>query len=346
MGRQNKPWYRRSKKCWYVTVNGKMVRLDPDKDESVRLFHELKAKKPVLKNDQLLVVVMDELLTWTKKYRRLGTYRFYIEHFQQFTDWLKETRQVGIECSQLTPAIFESYLETISDGRHSGAVQSIKRVYNWGLKRGRISMNPIMALEKPVAGKRMNLVPDSEYKKMLKNTDEAFRDLLTFCWQTGCRPQEAWRVRIEHIDRKHQRLILPLDETKRKKGDRVIYCNQTAWRIVVARMQSDGFIFINTHGTQWNKDNVSNRIDAIVKTTGKRYALYDVRHTWITKRVKQGMDIYMIAKLAGTSPEMIRRHYDQSDQDAEFMTSLVRDLERQDQELSSKVLETGKKKSG
>ena len=37
---------------------------------------------------------------------------------------------------ELTPDIFESYLEESSPGRRSGAVQMIKRVYNWANKRG------------------------------------------------------------------------------------------------------------------------------------------------------------------------------------------------------------------
>ncbi len=56
---------------------------------------------------------------------------------------------------------------------------------------------------------------------------------------------------------------------------------------------------------------------------GRRYALYDIRHTWITNRVKDGMDTHLIAKLAGTSVLMIEKYYDHSDQDAEFMLELV-----------------------
>jgi hypothetical protein len=67
----------------------------------------------------------------------------------------------------------------------------IKRVYNWANKRGRIQVNPIMALEKPPPGRRNNLVPEAAYKEMVELSGDHFGELLTFMWETGCRPQEA-----------------------------------------------------------------------------------------------------------------------------------------------------------
>ena len=72
-------------------------------------------------------------------------------------------------------------------------------------------------------------------------------------------------------------------------------------------------------------------MEQLKKTVGKRYALYDLRHTWITNRVKNGMDVHMIAKLAGTSIAMIERYYDHSDEDAEFMLNLVEQCKQRKQ---------------
>ena len=40
------------------------------------------------------------------------------------------------------------------------------------------------------------------------------------------------------------------------------------------------------------------------------YTLYSCRHTFITKRLMEGVDIYLIAKFVGSSVEMIEKHYD------------------------------------
>ncbi len=79
-------------------------------------------------------------------------------------------------------------------------------------------------------------------------------------------------------------------------------------------------------GTQWNKDNIGKRMETLRNTVGKRYALYDLRHTRITKMVKAGMDTHMIAKLVGTSVLMIEKYYDHSDEDAKFMLNAMMSL--------------------
>ncbi|KZM39229.1 hypothetical protein OA92_20225 [Marinomonas sp. SBI22] len=44
--------------------------------------------------------------------------------------------------------------------------------------------------------------------------------------------------------------------------------------------------------------------------TDRTYILYSYRHTFITEKLKQVVDIYLIAKYAGNSVEMIQNHYD------------------------------------
>ncbi len=322
MSRPPKPWFRKDRNEWYVTLSGKRVRLGPNKEEAFRKFHALQSKQVKLR-EECFVVVMNDLLEWTKKNRRAGTYRFYREHAQQFVDWLKDEKKVDIECDQLTPDLVERYVEQCSEGRRNGAVQLLKRVYNWGIKRGRITSNPIMAVEKPAQGRRKNFVNNAVFKKMLDHSDQLFSDLLTFCWNTGCRPQEAWKLKVEYVQRKYKRCVIPKCETKRNKRDRVIYCNPVAWAIVLKLSKNAEFLFVNRNGSSWNKDNVSSRMEVLAKKLNKRYAMYDIRHTWITNRIKEGMDVHMIAKLAGTSIAMIERFYDQSDQDANFMLSAV-----------------------
>ncbi|MBF4249409.1 hypothetical protein EA004_31290, partial [Vibrio anguillarum] len=42
----------------------------------------------------------------------------------------------------------------------------------------------------------------------------------------------------------------------------------------------------------------------------KNYVLYSCRHYFITKRLSQSVDIYLIAKYVGNSVEMIQKFYD------------------------------------
>ncbi len=279
MARPSKPWYWKQKKIWCATINGKRIRLSDDRDEAFRRFHAIKAEQVKLYEDCLLVV-MDELLDWTKKHRRKGTYRFYVEHAKQLSVWLEDNRLAAIECDQLSVDKFEAYLEDISSGRRAGAVQIIKRLYNWGMKRGRIHHNPIMALEKPVSGRRKNYIEKPVFTEMLKHSDKYLADLILFCWETGCRPQEAWRLRSSHVESRYKRCVLPIGETKRNKCDRKIYCNDIAWGIVARLKGNPRFLFTNSAGTQWNKNNIGTRMGTLGIHVGKRYALYDRALNW------------------------------------------------------------------
>ena len=318
MARQAKPWFWEQKQCWYVTINKKRTRLSKDKQAAFEKFYALKASEKQNANSAYLVTIMDQLLTWTQKNRSAGTYRFYHEHAQNFVDYLKANRLTAIECQDLTVALCEDYLEECSPGRRNGAVQTIKRVYNWALKRNLIAHNPIRALEKPAVGRRNNYITNTTFATMLNHAHADFCDLLQFCWETGCRPQEAWRLTASHVEKQFQRCRLPRELTKRKKSDRTIYCTDTAWAIVLRRTKS-GYIFKNTAGTGWNRDNVGCRMGYIAQFLDKRYAMYDIRHTWITNKVKTGLDVHLIAKLAGTSIAMIEKYYDHSVDDADFM---------------------------
>lgn len=57
-------------------------------------------------------------------------------------------------------------------------------------------------------------------------------------------------------------------------------------------------------------------IDKLLKDNliSKPYTLYSCRHYFITKRLSEDVDVYLLSKYVGNSPEMIRQHYDHAAQ--------------------------------
>jgi hypothetical protein len=45
VARPAKPWFWEARECWYVNIDGKRVRLSPDKEKALRRFHELMATR-------------------------------------------------------------------------------------------------------------------------------------------------------------------------------------------------------------------------------------------------------------------------------------------------------------
>jgi integrase len=84
----------------------------------------------------------------------------------------------------------------------------------------------------------------------------------------------------------------------------------------VVDMKSDEFVFAYPNGEEATELNrlfndlliaLNMRTDAITK---ENKTLYCLRHSYATNRLLEGMDIYMLAKNMGNSPEMIKTHYD------------------------------------
>ena len=75
MARSPKPWYRRERKAWFVTIDGKRRNLGPDRKAAFKRFHELMAR-PARRvvSTQSVAGIFDTFLEWTLKHRASRTY--------------------------------------------------------------------------------------------------------------------------------------------------------------------------------------------------------------------------------------------------------------------------------
>ncbi len=74
MARSPKPWYRRERKAWFVTIDGKRHNLGPDRKAAFKRFHERMAR-PTKRapSTQSVAGIFDAFLEWTLKHRAART---------------------------------------------------------------------------------------------------------------------------------------------------------------------------------------------------------------------------------------------------------------------------------
>jgi len=76
-----KPFYKKSRACWYVEIDRKQIKLGPDQAEAFRLYHELMAAPRVQLQQPLTsasaVAIIDLYLDWVHKHRAPDTYEWY-----------------------------------------------------------------------------------------------------------------------------------------------------------------------------------------------------------------------------------------------------------------------------
>jgi integrase len=195
MSRTSKPWWRKDRQAWFVTINGQRHNLGPDREQAFQQFHRLMAQAPVTPAPTTSVVaIMDTFLEWTDQHRAQGTYRWYHRYCQSFAEAIPG--DLAVAC--LKPFHLQQWLDqhpTWAPGNRRGAITAIQRAFRWAEKMGHIDRSPIAYVEKPKAGKREGIVAPEEYQQILAHIhDDVFADIVTTAWETGCRPQEIVHV--------------------------------------------------------------------------------------------------------------------------------------------------------
>jgi integrase len=289
-----KPFFRPKKQRWYVQLDGKHVNLGPDEAEAFRPYHALMAQRGEAKPDvapppaaptaDTVVAVIENFLEWCQHHREPLTYQWYLERTQAFArflvpDPLRPSVKVKaglLKVSQLKPFHVQQWVDTHPDWSAShkrGSTTAVQRAFRWAEKLGHIDKSPIQHIEKPQAGRREQVVDGEEFARLLARYqhDQGFTDVLQFCWESGCRPQELVLFEARHLDLTNRRLVLPPEEAKGKKRFRVVYLTDKALAIITRLMVAypTGTLFRNSKGNPWKADAINCRFCRLQQTLAR-----------------------------------------------------------------------------
>jgi integrase len=267
MARTPKPWYRKDRDAWFVTIDGERHNLGSNKDVATKLFHEMMAKpaKPVVRSG-LVVELFDRFLTWVKKHQSLDTYIWYQSRLQRFAD-----KYPDLEFNDFKPFHVQEWIDEfgLSSGSKRNYARSVVRCMNWCEEQGIIDRTPLAHFKKPRGGSRDKVISSEEYAAVLasiRNND--FRDLVMFIWETGARAAECLDIEDRHVDCGQSRIVFPINEEKMERAPRIIYMNEPA-KAIMDRRKGNGHIFTNTSGKPWTTDAVNCAFLAIQIRMGK-----------------------------------------------------------------------------
>jgi integrase len=137
---------------------------------------------------------------------------------------------------------------------------------------------------------------------------------------TGFRPEEA--IALTWADINNSRIIVSraysqgiLKSTKTYEA-RTFPVNSQLGDLLQSLPRTQSLIFPAPEGSYINQHNFGERYwKPIVKKlvqAGKiaeYLPTYNLRHSWITRMLRSGLDIATVAKLAGNKPDTIMKHY-------------------------------------
>ena len=324
MARPRKPWFRESRNAWFVEIDGKQHNLGADKEEALRHFHALMAQAPEKASAGSIAALLDAFVVYSAEHKAASTVRWYEDYLQDFLNYLKATGHSpgSLPPGRLTPKLVRAWVDDRGAAKRA-RITAVKAAYRWAHAEGWIDANPIAAMRRPPQSKRDQIISVAEMRAILRLSDKPFRELLVVSWDTGARPQELRRLQTRHLDLANRRCVLPAPEAKGKKKNRVIYLTLRAARII-AKRNNGGFVFRNSRGKPWTASAVKCRFARLEEKLGRRFCQYLFRHTFATRKLKEGVSPIIVAELLGHADvSMLAKVYQHVAQDpAHLLTAL------------------------
>jgi len=338
--REPRPFFRKQTASWYVKLGKEFHPLggkgqpgkEPPSEVSIKYHALMAGRKPVAPVVAgTIASIVAKFLAWCECQcksgdMKAGTHRWY----KRFLDSFVESIGNSLTIEDLKPRHVAAWRDekyagtTIACKR--GAIVSVKRALNWAAdpEQELIASNPIGKMKSGKPESREVYIKPEQWPAILSAVDDSdpFKQVLLFLKETGCRPGEATIADCRHVDRERKVIVLGINEWKcgKKTGKkRTIYLNEEAFLIVeraYARVGQKGRLFLNRKLQPFSVAWIGKTFASLQEKLRKQFgddefelSAYVIRHTYITDKLKQGVDVCTVAKLAGTSAEMVQEVY-------------------------------------
>lgn len=331
--RQPKPWFRSEANSWYVQHRGKQVLLGPHPEDAPApkkskagwnapkeiqdAFYKLMATAPEALPKAAVILacqVCDLFLDHAERHNEPATYRWYRHFLQNFCEAFGR-----LPAKDLKPIHVTRWLDRNPswDGGRRNAVIIIKRAFNWADQQGVLTPNPLRNVQKPPARRRTRILTDAEQAEILEAIpDQQFRDFFFALQQTGCRPSEVARVTAADVHLDLGVWVLDQHKAAKRTGrPRVVYLNAAMLemsRTLVAERPTGPLFPSYKQGKPFTSNAVRTRFMRLRRKLPhlKHFVCYNVRHSYATDALANGVSAAQVAELLGHSTtRMLDQHY-------------------------------------
>jgi integrase len=195
------------------------------------------------------------------------------------------------------------------------ALTTLKLLYHQAERNGYAVKNPVVGVAMfPEPRDSMCVLSFGEQASYLAKTSQPLRDIAEIMLNTGMRPEEVFRIRVENIDLRQKTIFNPFGKTKAAR--RAIPVADDLVVLLRRRMKRSmelgtPFIFPSRHDVQKSIASVkkAHRSAATRANIRGHFRLYDLRHTFATQAVAAGADLPTLSSLVGHASILMTMRY-------------------------------------
>ena len=210
---------------------------------------------------------------------------------------------------------FDKKSETFPGGANR-YLDVLAQILNFAISRGVIDKNPTQGIRRNKGQKMTRFLSHEEIKRLhavMERYDEypgrrahrQERDIIRLLLLTGCRKGEILNLRWSEVDGALLRL------TDSKTGPRIVYLNNQAQAIIASQERGESpLVFPSPFDCSKPRTNLPDFWYEVRKTADlEDVRLHDLRHTFASHAIMQGVPLPTVAKLLGHKKLSITMRY-------------------------------------
>jgi integrase len=202
------------------------------------------------------------------------------------------------------------------------ALTTLKKLFHHAEKCGYGLVNPTRGVEFLNEGPgRMRVVGFEEELAYFAKASQPLKDIAQVILDTGLRPEEVFRIRVENLDFAERTIFNPFGKTK--AACRKVTMTSDVIELMKRRTKNvkGAFVFPSKGNSDGPIASVRKAHDAAVEKAGikEHFRLYDLRHTFATRAVAAGVDLPTLSAILGhTSIQMTMRYAHPAEEQKRF----------------------------
>jgi integrase len=293
---------------------------------------------PRKRKDVLFEVFADYYLKWAKVNKLSWERdRIFLDHLVPFFK--------GMMLQQITPMLIEDFKrrrkEKVSGSTVNKEVSCLRHMLNMAIDERFITENPVRKVRFfPEHNKKERILNEREIMELLKYCNERIRPIIIIALNTGMRRGEILNLRWQNVDL--YRKFISVEKTKSGRT-RKIPMNSLVEKILrnlSLKKVNDEYVFWNRRTGKPVQDLKKAFKSACKKAGIDNLRFHDLRHTFATKLVENGVDIVTVSELLGHSSLRMTMRYSHPSPEhkRDAVENLVKIEEKKSAELLTELL--------